>query len=189
MAVTFFAMCLPASESMAVKMSKDNQPAIRAAINSAFIQNASGDDTRRRAYEIAYRQPVYANVFSEIELNFANDNKNRSGSLNVTQDFINTFLFIGASYPKLFRFHFSLGPSYYQSTTTYDYLGDTEEFDSQETGWAYRIGADYAFEHCCEITISMTTHNRTATSKQDTFYGLGFQFNIPAGYQTKSLTF
>jgi len=172
----------------AIIVSRTNQPMVRFGMANVSMQNAPGDFSRRRGWELGYRQPVFKNIFAETNLSIALETKQRSQLLDVTQDFYNFFFLAGVSYPKLLRFHFSLGPSYILSKTQYDFSGETKSFNSDESGWAYRFGADYAVERCCEVGVSLMFHERIDDKKQDKFYGITFQYNLPVGYQTRSAT-
>ena len=174
---------------LAIEVDQTISPSIRIGLSNASIQNASGDENRRKSYDFDYFQPVYLNAFTLVSLQYAPESKKRSQRLDIRQDMTNASLLIGFSYPLLFRLNFALGPSYVRSETTYEFDGDKNSFVSSNDGFVYRAFVDYAMSRDFEVTLSFQVLDRMEDKKIDRYYGISFGYNFPIGYKTQAAIF
>lgn len=187
--LVFLMLFISSDLMLAIEVDQTMSPSFRVGMSNASIQNASGDDNRRKAYDFEYRQPVYLNAFTLVSLQYAPESKKRSQRLDIRQDMTNASLLLGLSYPLLFRLNLAVGPSYIRSETSYEFDGDKNNFVSSADGFVYKAFVDYAVSREFEVSFSFQVHDRIEDKKIDRYYGISFGYNFPVGYKTEAAIF
>lgn len=171
-----FAICLTPTASKAAEPSPKSMNSVRGGLEYWYLQGPALDRQDRLSISGSYHRFINPNLRGEAYVIVSPDERKKSGSVSVTEDFIFLMPAISGIYTYLFRYAASIGPVLAIGSTHYKFQSQSKSFQFFETGLATRGGLEYAFSDTFELNLNLGCQYRFEPQKLDWMYGLSLAF-------------
>lgn len=166
----------------------EDEPGVRlkAYIDSAHIEGPSRVRDQRYAGSLVFKAPipfvyqpsVRRRISLGLDLTVDPDLVNKSGLVNIQQNFYTVGSFVEWNYVKVFRFSILAGPSLLITQNIFDIMNNKETRTILSYATKAGIAVDYAINSRWEVSWHLLTLYRHRYKKLDWRQGVGVGFNF-----------